>query len=687
MPSSKLAFIQEVILNTASTAPAAHALPYRPDIDGLRAVAVIAVVLYHCWPLWFVGGFIGVDIFFVISGYLISTILLKQLEAGRFSLLDFYSRRVRRIFPALLVVLAATLLFAWYILLHGEFQQVGKHILAGGGFVSNLVLWFESGYFDNAAHTKPLLHLWSLGVEEQFYIAWPLILWLVFTRRLPFLLVTGVIFCISMTINLITVDSNPTAAFYSPLSRFWELMSGGVAAYLTLHKPAWTASQQRLAAIAGVVLMVAGFALIKPQAQFPGWWALLPVSATFLLIMAGPATAINRHLLGNTLATRIGLISYPLYLWHWPLLAFTFVIYGEKPSYQVKVALMAAAVALAYLTYRYIETPVRLAKDRRRLVGGLTAGMAVMAVLGLGINQGMLRERIDVHGSDVYLTALNDFDFPGTEFKPLRHNNIVFQQLAGKQSGMTVFIGDSLIQHYGPRLEKVMESQQQLASTAVFATGGGCPPIIHTVRLPLIRFPLCPKTMEAAYDLASQPQVHTVVIGAAWNVHFADWNNEILYDTGKERLPFPSHAAHELAYASFADTVANLRKLGKRVYIVLQPPSGHVYDPRNMYEGSRFDSIHPLASIPPLSLEKFRSESAGPRTRLQMIADTTGARLIDPSLSLCDGATCPVLDSAGTPLYTDPLHMRPAYVRRAVTYLDATVQPPAIVSAQAQPDR
>lgn len=663
--------------------PTPHALAYRPDIDGLRAVAVTAVLLFHCWPQWFVSGFVGVDIFFVISGYLISTILLKQLEAGRFSILDFYSRRVRRIFPALLVVLLATLAFGWMVLLHGEFTVLGKHVAAGGGFVSNLVLWAESGYFDSSGNTKPLLHLWSLGVEEQFYIAWPLILWLVFTKRYNFLLVTGAIFCASMAVNLGSIASNPTAAFYSPLSRFWELMSGGVAAYLHLHRRPWSLQQQRWAAALGTLLMVGAFALIKPQALFPGWWALLPVAATFLLIMAGPATLINRHLLGNRLATGIGKISYPLYLWHWPLLSYAFILYGEKPSYLVKIGLMTGALLLAYLTYRLLETPLRHYRNTPRVVGALVTGVALTALIGFGINAGLLRERIDVHGSDVYLNALNDFDFPGASFKPIRHQGILFQQLTGKAPGLTVFIGDSLVQQYGPHMEQLMARQPDQVNSVIFATGGGCQPVLHTIRLPRFQFPLCPQTIAAAYDLASQPQVHTVMIGAAWYAYFNTYNNLTEYDTGSRILPFPSAAAQDLAYASLQQSVASLRKAGKRVVIVLQPPSGQAYDPRNMYQGSRLDSIYPLKNIPNVDLVSFNHANAAARARLIAIAAATGAELIDPTTSLCEGNTCHVLDASGAPVYTDTTHMRPSYSRRVANYLDDLVMPPRAGAAKA----
>lgn len=659
-----------------------HDSKYRPDIDGLRALAVVAVVLYHCWPLWFVSGFIGVDIFFVISGYLITGILLNQLEQGKFSILDFYSRRVRRIFPALLVVLLATLAFSWFILLQDEFALVGKHIAAGGGFVSNLVLWAESGYFDHAANTKPLLHLWSLGVEEQFYFLWPIILWTVFHRRINFLLVTAVIFVISMAANVLLVQSNPTAAFYSPLTRFWELMVGGVGAYLHLHHAAWSARQRKAGSIAGALLLLAGFAFIKPQGVFPGWWALLPVAGTFLLIMAGPAAFINRRLLGNKVASGIGLISYPLYLWHWPLLSFAFIIYGEKPSYQLKVALMAGAVVLAYLTYRLVEIPLRrqASRHRVRVVSGLVAGMAAMALVGIGVQAGVVRERINVHGSDAYLAALNDFDFPGKTFVPYRYNGLVFQKLNGQAPGLTVFIGDSLVQQYGPRIEQQLGKDPARYNSVIFATGGGCPPIIHTIRLPLIRFPLCPKTMETAFDLAARPEVSTVVIGAAWYVHFANWNNEIQYDTGSKRLPFPSGEAHELAYASFKSTLQSLHDKGKRVYLIMQPPGGEPFDPRNMYEGSRFGAIYPREKIDPFSLDKFNRANAAPRERLLAIAQATGTLVIEPGKFLCREGLCPVLNSAGVPNYTDPLHMRPEYTRHMVTYLDQTMVPAVTVS-------
>ena len=209
---------------------------YRPDIDGLRAVAVLSVVAFHAFPEWIKGGFIGVDVFFVISGFLISTIIFENLDRGTFSFAEFYARRIKRIFPALIFVLSACLIFGWLSLLPEELNQLGKHILGGAGFVSNLVLWSESGYFDNSAETKPLLHLWSLGIEEQFYIVWPFLVWAAWKRKLNLFYVTLSLLVASFASNIWLIQANPVATFYSPLTRFWELLCGSLLALYVIRR-------------------------------------------------------------------------------------------------------------------------------------------------------------------------------------------------------------------------------------------------------------------------------------------------------------------------------------------------------------------------------------------------------------------------------------------------------------------
>jgi len=657
-------------------------LNYRPDIDGLRTVAVISVILHHAWPKQFGGGFIGVDIFFVISGYLISSILVGQLETNRFSVLDFYSRRARRIFPTLLLVLFATLGFGWFVLLASEFRQIGGHVAAGGMFVSNLVLWHEAGYFDSSGTTKPLLHLWSLGVEEQFYIVWPLLLWLIHSRKINFYALCASVFVLSFAANMFLVRTNLTAAYYSPASRFWELMVGGVGAQLSAqHKP-WTGVRSHVASLVGAACLVLGFVLITPQDAFPGVWALLPVGGAFLLVMAGPSALVNRYVLSNKLAVGIGLISYPLYLWHWPLLSYAYVICGDRPPTYIRIGAIAAAFGLAVLTYRFLESRIKVQKkaSHGKTALGLAGGMAVAVVVGLLVMSGVVRERIEANGADLYINALNDRDFPGHTLAPLRHQDVTFQKVSSQSGGVTVFMGDSLAEHYGPYVEQLIAQSPSASSSVVFATMGRCPPIKGAVPLPRAKFYRCTATVDAAYDFANRPEVDTVVVAAAWNSYFSDSYNELAFDTGSETLRFPSATAKDHAIESLKQTLTTLRSNGKRVFVVLQPPTGPAFDPRNMYTGSRFASLRPLASIAPVALDTFLAANAEARQRMIAVAHEAQATAIDPTTSVCSHGACPVLGADGTPAYSDTMHMRPRYSRVAASFLEPTIMH-AVVSA------
>lgn len=355
---------------------------YYPHIDGLRALAVLAVVVYHAFPAALPGGFVGVDIFFVISGYLITGILFRAFDAGSFSLAGFYARRVRRIFPALLLVMAATLAFGWLVLLPEELSQLGRHAAGGAGFVSNLLSWQEVSYFDNSAESKPLLHLWSLGVEEQFYIAWPLLLWLLARWRRAFIPVVVLLALASFGYNLAAAGSTSEAAFYSPLSRFWELAVGGLIAYWHAYAPprnapapVWTL------AAAGAILT--GFYLIDKGSLFPGYWVLLPVLGTAVLLAAGPAATLNASLFRLAPVIWLGRLSYPLYLWHWPLLAFAHILQGGKVAEPVLWSALAMSLVLAWLTCELVEGRIRFALPGKAAVPVALAA-ALFAVGGVG---------------------------------------------------------------------------------------------------------------------------------------------------------------------------------------------------------------------------------------------------------------------------------------------------------------
>ncbi|MCM8743631.1 acyltransferase family protein [Pseudomonas koreensis] len=333
---------------------------YRPDIDGLRAIAVLSVVLFHAFPRWLPGGFIGVDIFFIISGYLISTIIYGSLERQAFSFTEFYARRIKRIFPALLLVLTSCYAFGWFTLFADEFQQLGKHIAGGSAFISNFVLWDESGYFDTTAEIKPLLHLWSLGIEEQFYIIWPLILWAAWKVRVNVLVLTLAFLVGSFVLNMVNIDSNPSLTFYWPHTRAWELLSGSVLAYATTHgalSKAGAAVRNAMSAI-GVALLAIGFAIVT-NTGFPGWQAIIPCAGAILIISAGPQAAINKWLLSSKPFVWLGLISFPLYLWHWPLLTFPRIINSAETPMEVRATAVILSVILALATYRLVELPLR----------------------------------------------------------------------------------------------------------------------------------------------------------------------------------------------------------------------------------------------------------------------------------------------------------------------------------------
>ena len=383
--------------NPVTTARRTEAAPhpaYRPEIDGLRAVAVLLVVLFHAFPTVVAGGFIGVDVFFVISGFLISGIIYQNLDRGTFSFTDFYARRIRRIFPALVLVMAACFAFGWFAMLADEYKLLGKHLAAGAGFIANLTLWQESGYFDSAADTKPLLHLWSLGIEEQFYMLWPLALWAAHRVKAPRLALCLALVAASFALNVAFVHSNPVATFYSPGTRFWELLAGSVLAYFAT--PAGQAALARkpllrralapnagaaadVHAWIGLALLALAVATITPARAVPGWWALLPVLGTCFILLAGSGAWFNRVVLSGPLLVWIGLISYPLYLWHWPLLVFARLAeYNSTPPWPFRLAAVALSVVLAWLTYIVLEKRLRFGPAR-------TAKAAVLCLLMLGV--------------------------------------------------------------------------------------------------------------------------------------------------------------------------------------------------------------------------------------------------------------------------------------------------------------
>ena len=376
-------------------------MKYRADIDGLRAVAVIAVVAFHAFPTVARGGFVGVDVFFVISGYLISGIILGALEQERFSFANFYARRIRRIFPALAVVLAVCFGIGWFVLFADDYKQLSRHIAAGIAFVSNFVLWDESGYFDDAAETKPLQHLWSLGIEEQFYLVWPAVLFLAWRTRVHPLGPAALLLTSSFLLNVKEIRWDLVGTFYSPFTRLWELLMGAVISAAAVSRSGWPTQPlqmigefvdsrpyvREIGAAVGITLIAIAVGVLDGGRLFPGLWALLPTVGTFAIIAAGPTTWLSRNILAQSWIVWVGLISYPLYLWHWPLLSFARIVQGETPAVPIRVVAVVASVVMAALTYHVIEKPIRHGPRRRFTIPVLCLSMVAVLATALGTYQ------------------------------------------------------------------------------------------------------------------------------------------------------------------------------------------------------------------------------------------------------------------------------------------------------------
>ena len=369
--------LEERVHASAASEPAArpakfdgnqHGAGYRPDIDGLRAIAILPVVLFHFFPSLLKGGFAGVDVFFVISGFLISGIIFRELDEGRFSFREFYKRRVNRIFPALILVLASILAFGWFTLLPDDYALLGKHAAAGAGFVQNLTLWGEAGYFDRASELKPLMHLWSLAIEEQFYIFYPLLVWGAWRLGINILWMLAGIIALSFWQNIWWLGQDITGSFFLPQARFWELLAGGLVAWFTVRGGRLTAGltlaapslmTRHVMSVAGLVATIGGMALLHKASLFPGWWAVLPVGGAALMIAAGPQAVVNRLVLANRVMVLVGLISYPLYLWHWPVISLAMLVEDGTPSRLTRLGLMVLSFGLAWATWQLLEKPLR----------------------------------------------------------------------------------------------------------------------------------------------------------------------------------------------------------------------------------------------------------------------------------------------------------------------------------------
>lgn len=652
---------------------------YRPDIDGLRAVAILSVVIFHAFPTKLRGGFIGVDVFFVISGFLISSIIFRSLQRGDFSFSEFYANRINRIFPALLVVLTSAMIFGWFALLPDEFKQLGKHIAAGSGFVQNIVLWNEAGYFDKASELKPMMHLWSLAIEEQFYLIYPLLIWGMWRLRFNLLAIVASIGLLSFTLNVTGIREDVTKTFFLPHTRFWELLAGSVLAYFHLFKGvpsvAWlrqsfscnrdnfqptsisahrnTLLENTLSWIGLLLILAANFGLHEGK-TFPGWWALAPVAGAFLLIMTGPAAWVNRHILANRFLVFVGLISYPLYLWHWPILTFARIMESGTPSSDIRIAAVALSFLLAWGTYIFIEKKIRFGRKSYVKTVALALVMGTVGCAGFGVfREDGFPERAIVHNNYVqhaqvenpYLPCSTDpaYELVGKYCKKY--------QLGSNQETVVLW-GDSSTRYWEPVF---LDIGRSAGHTLINISHPSCPPILearktHFDYLESKIYCSDGEIQRQALKLIGSLRPDVVVLISAWNSYSPSVNKEFIADRKVDEAN--QITTTDAIRMRVPETIIRLSQIGRVIVfkswpMLSEPPK---------YEVRRIAFLQSKRELNFVRKTDFDKDSELINSVFDKIQDPNLA-YFDPSRKICADLCSPVLD--GIRLYSDAYHITP----------------------------
>lgn len=684
---------------------------YRPDIDGLRGIAVLSVLVFHIFPEMLPSGFIGVDIFFVISGYLITGIILKEIDQERFSFLNFYARRIRRIFPALLLVIISSLIFGWGMLISIEFQQLSKHVAAASAFIPNFVFWGEAGYFDKVANSKPLLHLWSLGVEEQFYFFWPLLLVLFASSKiratsyLSYLVVVACVIAVSFYLNIKQTQMDPAGAFYSPFPRFWELMIGASLAISTQVKlierlitefklkPSLLTFTRQGFALLGFCLLGYGFHHITHSLSFPGWLAMLPVLGTALLIASGPDTLFHRYIFRFKPLVWVGLISYPLYLWHWTLFSFSSIIYPTL-SVEFRLGLIVIAIIFSALTYFFIERPIRFGINFRRIKTiVLFALMIAVGIFGLVCYKGIIAPKTDVDVANIIAdkqwtyhnsSRWEKVDIHPDDFKDAAQwkltvkanepweGGIHFRKISSESDRKTLYLGDSHMEHFWSRVDQLILDNPRKTRTAVFITSSAFLPVPN-VLIDNAPYWVGLADMMINYALSDET-VENVVLSANWGAHLAD---ALSYDEahessyymivdGKKQYLKAGRRANDLVYEELQKMIIKLENAGKKVFFVMTVVGGGPVGFERKW-GKHTPKTFSNSS------EWFFREYANLRPKLIELVKQAGATVIDPVQFMCPDGACTHLFDDNRPVYMDGSHVSDAFMRKHGDFLDETL--------------
>ena len=646
------------------------AFAYRPDIDGLRALAVLAVIFFHAEVPGFRGGYIGVDVFFVISGYLITQFLRTTAARGARQMLgNFYARRARRILPALLVTCAVVALLGWLLLMPAELILLGKPLAAAPVFLSNLAAWSEGGgYFQLSYLSSPLRHLWSIAVEEQFYLGYPLLL-LAIDRYLPRqqVRVIAVLALLSLALCIWGSHYRPAFNYYALPTRAWELLLGGLLA-LTAVAPRSRAVRE-LAAATGLIVLVAAVGLYdSARISYPGAYALLPCAATAGLVAAGSGagSAPNRWLAWPPLVF-VGLISYSLYLWHLPLLTFAAYYSIEPLTALERAAVITCIFALAALSWRFIEQPVRdraLFKSGRALILGASAASALVLVAGAllwhsdGFPQRLpAPERALLFTPDASAIASCMTQSP----EKIRAGEVCRFGTAEAAGASALLWGDS---HALSLLPAFRELSERHHLTLYFVAKSACWPVLGAIdrTRPASAQALCTAFNAAVVDLVRKVKPQLVILGGRWSdEHFARAPTLEVAEPGPAFTAAMRHTVQALGEAG-----------GGAVCVVLDVPL------------LKYPAMHVLLiahrrGIQDDFLAVRRADALAPVTQMETevraLAETGILRFADPKSALCPGTTC-LYKADGRSLYFDADHLSTAGAAYSAEALEACFRPP-----------
>ncbi|MBB3428307.1 peptidoglycan/LPS O-acetylase OafA/YrhL [Rhizobium sp. BK312] len=639
-------------------------LAYRRDIDGLRALAIVPVVLYHAGIPGFSGGFVGVDVFFVISGFLMASLISGEIARDDFSLIRFYERRVRRIFPALFAVLIASFVAAWFLLMPAEFAYFARSLKAAALFTSNIQFEKESGYFDIGAQMKPLLHTWSLAVEEQFYILFPLLLMVInrLARRHTAFLLAGLL-TVSFAASTWILFRSQVEAFYLLQFRAWELLLGALLAFKAIPVPRERMVRAGLA-VGGLLLIGAAVFGFSDQTLFPGPAALLPCLGAALIIHARAETGPASRILRSKAMVGVGLISYSLYLWHWPIIVFSRELSGRELSLLQGGLIVLASLVIAVLSWRFVERPFR-GHSARVARWPLFAGAAALMVTAVGAGDYVahhagLPDRLPADVQKVYAATYDEsrFGVPPCFAESVKTGPSVADIRAGKlcplgaeSSGNPSFVvwGDS---HSGAMAPAIDAAAGQAGVQGLYAGHSSCPPLPDVQLTPRGDTERCGAFNGAVRDLITSQHIPLVFLVAYWPkyVHDAEMPNEGPYFDAS--VPPPLEDRSTSIIQTLDTLLADLTKEGTKVVLVSDVPEMGHYMPeavaKAMMRGTSTDVAPPFYYI-----EKRQALS---RTILSRLAAKYGVTIVDPLPFICSNGRCDAVRN-GLPLYKDADHL------------------------------